>query len=87
MTIEQTVEIPANRRIFFDLPLEFPVGKAKVEVKVTPDRELKTTETWVNPLRGRAKTLGSKLTLEQFMEMQREDIDLEGDTVFGSGKK
>jgi hypothetical protein len=33
MTIEQTVDIPASRRVFFDLPLEFPVGKAKVEVK------------------------------------------------------
>ena len=36
MTIEQTVEIPANRRIFFDLPPELPVGKAKVELIFTP---------------------------------------------------
>jgi ribosomal protein L31E len=31
------------------------------------------------PLRGRAKALGSRLTLERFMEMQREDIDLENE--------
>ena len=37
MTIEQTVEIPANRRIFLDLPLELPVGKAKLELTVTPE--------------------------------------------------
>jgi hypothetical protein len=30
MTIEQTVEIPANHRIFLDLPQELPIGKAKV---------------------------------------------------------
>ena len=44
MTIEQTVEIPADRRIFFDLPPELPVGKAKVELtftllSVAPDKE------------------------------------------------
>jgi hypothetical protein len=36
MTIEQTVEIPANRRITFDLPPQTPMGKARVEVKVIP---------------------------------------------------
>jgi hypothetical protein len=38
MTIEQTVEIPASRRVTFDLPFTFPVGKAKVEVTVTPEQ-------------------------------------------------
>ena len=36
MTIEQTVEIPADRRIFLDLPTELPVGKVKVELTFTP---------------------------------------------------
>jgi hypothetical protein len=36
MVIEQTVEIPANRRIFLDLPLALPAGMAKLELKVTP---------------------------------------------------
>jgi hypothetical protein len=46
MTIEQTVEIPASRRVFFDLPPEFPVGTAKVEVKSVnqPNREQPPSE-------------------------------------------
>jgi hypothetical protein len=34
MTIEQTIEIPANRRIFLDLPPDLLSGKARVEVRV-----------------------------------------------------
>jgi hypothetical protein len=41
MTIEQTVEIPENRRITFDLPFSFPVGMAKVALVVFP--EVKST--------------------------------------------
>jgi len=37
MTIEQTIEIPPNRRLVLDLPFELPVGKAKVELTVTPE--------------------------------------------------
>ena len=38
MTITQTVEIPADRRVFFEFlaPLDIPEGKAQVEVKVIP---------------------------------------------------
>ena len=32
MTITQTVEIPADRRITLDLPAELPIGRAKVTV-------------------------------------------------------
>jgi hypothetical protein len=37
MTIEQTVEIPASRRVTFDLPVTFPVGKAKAALVVYPE--------------------------------------------------
>ena len=37
MTIEQTIEIPASRRIFLDLPLDLPVGRAKMEFTITPE--------------------------------------------------
>jgi len=37
MVITQIVEIPANRRIFLDLPHDLPVGKAKVELNVLPE--------------------------------------------------
>ena len=35
MTIEQTIEVPASRRIFLDLPQDLPVGRAKVELTIT----------------------------------------------------
>jgi hypothetical protein len=38
MTITQTVDIPADRHVFFDFlaPQEIPAGKTRVEVKLTP---------------------------------------------------
>ena len=38
MTITQTVEIPADHKVFFEFlaPTEIPAGKAKVEMKLTP---------------------------------------------------
>jgi len=36
LTIEQTVTVSHDHRIFLDLPPEFPVGKAKVELVFTP---------------------------------------------------
>jgi len=38
MTIEQTVEIQPNHRLIFDLPFELPVGMARVELIVTPEK-------------------------------------------------
>ncbi|MDR2964569.1 MAG: DUF1902 domain-containing protein [Treponema sp.] len=32
MTITQTVEIPNDRKIFLDLPMDLPVGKARITV-------------------------------------------------------
>jgi hypothetical protein len=37
MTIEQTVEIRADHRLVMELPLEVPIGRARVEVIVTPE--------------------------------------------------
>ena len=37
MTIEQTIEVPASRRIFLDLPPNLPEGKAKLELTITPE--------------------------------------------------
>jgi len=38
MTIEQTVEIPASRRVLLEIfaPNEIPAGPARVELKFTP---------------------------------------------------
>ena len=37
----------------------------------------KPTQEWKNPLKGRAKALGSKLTFDRFMELQEADKKLE----------
>ena len=77
MTIEQTIEIPASHRIFLDLPLELPAGKAKITI--TPQTEKQTTTAYetIENLRGLAQKLGSTLTVESFLEMGREDARLE----------
>ena len=38
MTIEQTIDIPVDRRLHldFEVPREIPAGKARVELKVIP---------------------------------------------------
>ena len=36
MTLAQTVDIPADRRVFIDVPHEIPTGKARVEYKIIP---------------------------------------------------
>ena len=77
MTITQTVEIPESRQVFLDLPHDLPVGKAKITV--TPQTEKPAADVYeaATNLRGLAKKMGSKLTVERFHEMQREDLRLE----------
>jgi hypothetical protein len=52
MTITQTIEVPADHRVFFEFlaPREIPAGKARVEVKVTP-----VIEKQDKPAEGRTK--------------------------------
>ena len=46
MTITQTVEIPTDRRVFFEFlaPREIPAGKTRVEIKLTPVVEKQTDQ-------------------------------------------
>jgi len=39
MIITQTIDVPADRRVFFEFfaPKDIPTGRAHVEVKVIPD--------------------------------------------------
>jgi len=37
MTIEQTIEILPDHRLELSLPIELPVGKARVELIITPE--------------------------------------------------
>jgi hypothetical protein len=77
MIIEQTVEIPADHRIFLNLPPELPVGKAKVTITPQPEKPAANIYDAVTKLRGLAKEMGSSLTVEGFIEMRQEDLRLE----------
>jgi hypothetical protein len=35
MTMQQTIEIPADRRVYFDLPKTTPTGHAEVQITIT----------------------------------------------------
>jgi hypothetical protein len=39
MTIEQTVEIPADHRLVLDLPEDVPSGTAEIEITITPRKK------------------------------------------------
>jgi len=61
MTIEQTIEVPANRRISFDLPFELPVGKTKVELTLTPLTSTQQTG-------GKGKIHLTKLMIDEMLQ-------------------
>jgi len=77
MTIEQTIEVPVDRRVFFEFlaPKEIPVGPARVELKVTPvpERQDESSRDKNKPtpradrFLGIAKELG-EITLEQIKD-------------------
>jgi hypothetical protein len=76
MTIEQSVEIPASRRLYIDVPRTVPAGvMAKVEINIPTVLDSPQSGTPVRSFRGILK--GRGITLERFREMQREDKALE----------
>jgi len=77
MIVEQTVEIPADHRVFLVLPPELPVGKAKITITPQPEKPAANIYDAVIKLRGLAKEMGSSLTVEGFLEMRQEDLRLE----------
>ena len=83
MTIQQTVTIPDDRRLHFDIevPSELPVGRAQATLTLVCEDEPAHGDAgkWVNPLFGLAKTKGAKLTVERFMEIQQEEIERENE--------
>jgi len=77
MTIEQTIEVPASHRVFLDLPLELPVGKARITITPQAEKPAANAYGTIENLRGLAKKMGSTLTVDNFLEMRREDLLLE----------
>jgi len=80
MAITQTVEIPADRRLIIDVPREILDGRVVLTFALAANVAGNDMDgKWVNPLLGLANKKGAKLTLERFMEMQREEIELENE--------
>jgi len=75
MTITQTVEIPASRRITLEVPHEIPAGRAEVELKVIPFvKKEEKTEPHLTSLHG-VETPRADALLGIFSQIG--DIDLE----------
>jgi hypothetical protein len=77
MTIEQTVEIPANHRLYIDVPPYIPEGKAMITLSIAPvnsDGASQSTKTW-RSFRGIFK--GSGVTVADFLKRMRADRELE----------
>ena len=71
MTIEQTIEVPASRRIIFEVPPQIPVGKAKIEFTITPESgPKKETSKSLLSLRGIDKGLD---TMDAYFARKRAD--------------
>jgi cytidylate kinase len=77
MTIEQTVEIPANHRLVIDVPPYIPKGKATISFSIAPahsNEGSQSAKTW-RAFRGMFK--GSGGTVADFLKRTRTDRDLE----------
>jgi hypothetical protein len=79
VTLQQTLTIPkATKHLSVDLPEPIPAGTVTFRLEwIKPPVKPKKDVAWINPLKGRAKALGSKLSLDRFMEMQEADKKLE----------
>ena len=79
MTIEQTIAIPADYRIFLELPRSVPIGaQARVSITIPTAYESKSGVKQVKPIKSMRGILkGKGITIERFREMQREDKALE----------
>ena len=77
MTITQTIEIPANRRVTFEVPPEIPTGAtARFEIHCFPQKEAVNNldsvleEIW-------ALCKDAPVTVNSFLEERRRDNELE----------
>jgi len=80
MTIEQTVAIPADYRIFLELPRSVPIGvNARVSISIPTPESQSSIESGkpLKSFRGILKDRG--ISIERLRELQREDKALEYD--------
>jgi len=78
MTITQTIDVPADRRVFFDFPREIPMGKAQVELKVVPfvknDKSAKKTGERSTPHTDALLSIFSKMGDVSLEEIRNERL-------------
>jgi len=85
MTITQTVEIPADRRVHldFEVPSEVPTGRTSIILQFpipTPKKEKNKTVAEVHASLERVRAIlrdAPVLSNESFEEMRRQDFELE----------
>ena len=79
MTITQTVAIPADYRIYLELPRSVPVGvQARVSITIPTAFDGHSGIKQKKPVKSfRGILKGKGITIERFREMQREDKSLE----------
>jgi hypothetical protein len=79
MTIEQTVTIPADHRLHldFEVPSQIPAGAtARLELFWSPQKETSNNlDATLEKLRTLCKD--SSITVESFLEMRRQDAEVE----------
>jgi hypothetical protein len=83
MTIEQTVEIPVNRRIF----LVLPSGKARVEVRVAEVPPPGKTDAPLLSLMDLYGSCEGEDTLDAYFECKRADKALEEERFASRSKE
>jgi hypothetical protein len=82
MTIEQTIEIPANHLLTLEVPSEIPTGRARMALTINPAaEEPEPNDTYSNFDAALAEIrelcTDSTLTVDSFLEMRRKDLELE----------
>jgi hypothetical protein len=79
MTIEQTVEIPADHRLIIEVPPEIPAGRAILAF--TPTGEARPRRRLTERQRAAIKKCwgiaNGVLSSDESLEMRREDLELE----------
>jgi hypothetical protein len=85
LTIERTVDVPADHRLFIEVPPEIPAGRTILTLTLTPAdgetaprrRLTDRQRAAIEKCRGLAKKMGSRLTSDDFLEQRRKDRELE----------
>jgi hypothetical protein len=83
MTIQQTVTIPADRRVIVDLPMDVPAGAARLKLFISgkaksPKREMRIPViSWFE----RRREVSQRKTLMEFYGCLKDSPAFEGDPV------